>query len=142
MGEHGVDLQDKYAEGIRTLLGIHTHGFPNLFIMGGYQASFNFNLTDVLQAQGDHIAGCIDYVRRHDLVTLDATYDAEEWWVQQVIEHRGKTNRNAECTPGYYNFEGEFNRRQDGNYNAGFPKYYAHLGGVREDMERNFSFTT
>jgi cation diffusion facilitator CzcD-associated flavoprotein CzcO len=141
VGEHGVDLQDKYAEGIRTLLGIHTHGFPNLFIMGGYQASFNFNLTDVLQAQGDHIAACIDYVRRHDLVTLDATYDAEEWWVQEVIEHRGKTNRNAECTPGYYNFEGEFNRRQDGNYNAGFPKYYAHLGGVREDMERNFTFT-
>ena len=61
--------------------------------------------------------------------------------MQEVIEHRGKTTRNAECTPGYYNFEGEFNRRQDGNYNAGFPKYYAHLGGVREDMERNFSFT-
>jgi cation diffusion facilitator CzcD-associated flavoprotein CzcO len=141
LGEHGVDLQDKYAEGIRTLLGIHTHGFPNLFIMGGYQASFNFNLTDVLQAQGDHIAACIDYVRRHDLVTLDATYDAEEWWVQEVIEHRGKTSRNADCTPGYYNFEGEFNRRQDGNYNAGFPKYYAHLGGVRDDMERYFSFT-
>ena len=35
--------------------------------------------------------------------------------------HRGKTSRNADCTPGYYNFEGEFNRRQDGNYNGGFP---------------------
>jgi cation diffusion facilitator CzcD-associated flavoprotein CzcO len=141
LGAGGVDLQDKYAEGIRTLLGIHTHGFPNMFIMGGYQASFNFNLTDVLQAQGDHIAACIDYARRHGHVTLDATYDAEEWWVQEVIEHRGKTNRNAECTPGYYNFEGEFNRRQDGNYNAGFPKYYANLAKVREDMEHNFAFT-
>ena len=140
VGEHGVDLQDKYAEGIRTLLGIHTHGFPNMFIMGGYQASFNFNLTDVLQAQGDHIAACIDYVRRHDHATLDVTPESEEWWVQEVIEHRGKTNRNAECTPGYYNFEGEFNRRQDGNYNAGFPKYYSHLGGVREEMERHFEF--
>ncbi len=141
VGENGVDLQDKYAEGIRTLLGIHTNGFPNMFIMGGYQASFNFNLTDVLQAQGDHIAACIDYARRHDHVTLDVTPEAEEWWVQEVIEHRGKTNRNHECTPGYYNFEGEFNRRQDGNYNAGFPKYYAHLGGVREEMERRFVFT-
>jgi cation diffusion facilitator CzcD-associated flavoprotein CzcO len=140
VGEGGLDLQDKYAEGIRTMVGIHTHGFPNLFIMGGYQASFNFNLTDVLQAQGDHIAGCIDYVRRHGYTTLDVTPESEEWWVQQVIEHRGKTNRNAECTPGYYNFEGEFNRRQDGNYNAGFPKYYAHLGNVREDIERHFAF--
>ena len=33
---NGVDLTDKYADGIRTLLGIHTQGFPNLFIMGGY----------------------------------------------------------------------------------------------------------
>ena len=60
--------------------------------------------------------------------------------MQEVIAHRGKTNRNPECTPGYYNFEGEFNRRQDGNYNGGFPKYYAHLGGVREEIERHFAF--
>ena len=141
VGQGGVDLQDKYADGIRTMLGIHTHGFPNLFIMGGYQASFNFNLTDVLQAQGDHIAACIDHLRRNGHVTLDVTDDSEEWWVQQVIEHRGKTNRNAECTPGYYNFEGEFNRRQDGNYNAGFPKYYSHLATTREELDRHFVFT-
>jgi cation diffusion facilitator CzcD-associated flavoprotein CzcO len=140
VGEGGVDLQDKYAEGIRTLLGIHTHGFPNMFIMGGYQASFNFNLTDVLQAQGDHIAACIDHVRRHGHRTLDVTPEAEEWWVQEVIAHRGKTNRNHECTPGYYNFEGEFNRRQDGNYNAGFPKYYANLAAVRDDIDKHFDF--
>jgi hypothetical protein len=140
VGAGGVDLQDKYAEGIRTLLGIHTHGFPNLFIMGGYQASFNFNLTDVLQAQGDHIAACIDHVRRHGHTTLDVTPESEEWWVQEVIAHRGKTNRNHECTPGYYNFEGEFNRRQDGNYNAGFPKYYANLAAVRDDIDKHFDF--
>jgi cation diffusion facilitator CzcD-associated flavoprotein CzcO len=140
VGRGGVDLQDKYREGIRTLLGVHTSGFPNLFIMGGYQASFNFNLTDVLQAQGDHIAACIDHVRRSGHRTIDATPDAEEWWVQEVIAHRGKTNRNAECTPGYYNFEGEFNRRQDGNYNAGFPAYYEHLRSVRDHAERHFRF--
>src|SRR5208282_2067305 len=41
-GEHGLDLNDKYRDGIRTLLGIHSHGYPNMFIMGGYQASFQF----------------------------------------------------------------------------------------------------
>ena len=65
-GENGLDLNDKYRSGIRTLLGIHSQGYPNLFIMGGYQASFQFNLTDMLQSQGDHIAACIDHVRRHD----------------------------------------------------------------------------
>jgi cyclohexanone monooxygenase len=140
-GEHGLDLNDKYSEGIRTLLGIHSEGYPNLFIMGGYQASFQFNLTDMLQAQGDHIAACIDYTRRHGHQTIDVTPQAEEWWVQEVIEHRGKTSRNQDCTPGYYNFEGEFQRRQDGNYNGGFNRYCTHMEEVRAKMDEHFAFT-
>ena len=107
-GESGLSLNDKYAEGMRTVFGIHSSGYPNLFIMGGYQASFQFNLTFMLQTQGEHIAECIKYVRDSNYATIDAAPETEEWWVQEVIRHRGKTNRNAECTPGYYNFEGEF----------------------------------
>ena len=140
-GESGRDLNDKYCEGIRTLVGIHSQGYPNLFIMGGYQASFQFNLTDMLQAQGDHIAACIDYARRHGYHAMDATPEAEEWWVQEVIKHRGKTTRNQDCTPGYYNFEGEFQRRQDGNYNGGFNQYCTHMSEVRAKMEEHFVFT-
>jgi cation diffusion facilitator CzcD-associated flavoprotein CzcO len=140
-GEAGFDLNDKYSDGIRTLVGIHSHGYPNLFIMGGYQASFQFNLTDMLQSQGDHIAACIDYARRHGYQTIDATPEAEEWWVQEVIEHRGKTTRNQDCTPGYYNFEGEFQRRQDGNYNGGFNRYCTHMEDVRAKMEDYFVFS-
>ncbi|MDH5290221.1 MAG: monooxygenase, partial [Acidimicrobiia bacterium] len=136
LGEAGQDLQDKYAEGIRTLFGIHTHGFPNMFVMGGYQAPFNFNLTDMLQIQGDHIAACIAHVRDNGLDTIDCSAQAEEDWVQEVIKHRGKTNRNAECTPGYYNFEGEFNRRQDGNYNGGMPAYLEFLKASEQDFAK------
>jgi cation diffusion facilitator CzcD-associated flavoprotein CzcO len=138
VGAGGVNLQDKYSQGIRTLLGIHTAGFPNLFIMGGYQASFQFNLTEMLQTQGDHIAACINYVRSSGHHALDVSDEAEEWWVQNVIAHRGKTSRSEECTPGYYNFEGNEQRRQDGNYNGGFRQYYEHQGQVREKMEENF----
>ncbi len=142
VGKGGLNLSDKYADGIRTVLGIHTAGYPNLFIMGGYQASFQFNLTDMLQTQGDHIAECIDYVRQNGYHSIDPTEEAEEWWVQEVIAHRGKTSRNQDCTPGYYNFEGAENRRQDGNYNGGFRRYFQHQGGVREYMADNFVLAT
>ena len=102
---------------MRTVFGIHSTGYPNLFVMVGYEASFQFNLTYMLQTQGDHIAECIAYVRENGFDTIDPTEETEEWWVQEVIENRGKTTRNEECTPGYYNFEGESQRRQDGNYN-------------------------
>ncbi|MFP5414600.1 MAG: flavin-containing monooxygenase [Gammaproteobacteria bacterium] len=141
IGENGVELNDKYKDGIRTLLGIHSKGYPNLFIMNGYQASFQFNLTDMMQSQGGHIAACVNHVRKHGYQTLDVTEDAEEFWVQEVIKFRGKTDRNKQCTPGYYNFEGEDNRRQDGTYNGGFVKYMAHLADVERDMEKHFTFS-
>jgi cyclohexanone monooxygenase len=130
-GLGGLELNEKYKDGMRTLLGVHSHGYPNFFIMGGYQASFQFNLTFMLQTQGDHIAECIKYAREQGHATIDVSPETEEWWVQEVITHLGKTNRNHDCTPGYYNFEGEFNRRQDGNYNGGFQQYYTHMTNIR-----------
>ena len=140
-GRDGREINETYAEGMRTLFGVHTHGYPNLFIMGGYQASFQFNLTFMLQTQGDHIAECIRHARDHGYAEIDVSPDTEEWWVQEVIEHRGKTSRNQDCTPGYYNFEGEFNRRQDGNYNGGFLQYFTHMQSIRGELDRHFLFS-
>ena len=140
-GEDALRLSDKYADGMRTVFGIHSSGYPNLFIMGGYQAPYQFNLTFMLQTQGQHIAECIAHVRKHGYETIDAKPVTEQWWVDEVIKNRGKTNRNKECTPGYYNFEGEDNRRQDGNYNGGFHQYYQFMTQAWTDMERSFAFT-
>jgi cation diffusion facilitator CzcD-associated flavoprotein CzcO len=137
-GRDGREINETYSDGLRTLFGVHTHGYPNLFIMGGYQASFQFNLTFMLQTQGDHIAECIALARERGAAEIDVSPDTEEWWVQEVIAHRGKTSRNTDCTPGYYNFEGEFNRRQDGNYNGGFLQYYNHMHAIREELEKHF----
>ena len=94
----------------------------------------------MLQTQGKHIAECIKYVRDHGFTTIDAKPETEQWWVDEVIRHRGKTNRNKECTPGYYNFEGEENRRQDGNYNGGFFQYFEHMTETKKEMEQHFAF--
>ena len=139
-GRGGVEINETYRDGLRTLFGVHTHGYPNLFIMGGYQASFQFNLTFMLQTQGDHIAECIAYARERGYAEIDVSPKSEEWWVQEVIEHRGKTSRNQDCTPGYYNFEGELNRRQDGNYNGGFAQYYDHMRSIRGAFDEHFVF--
>jgi hypothetical protein len=109
--------------------------------MGGYQASFQFNLTYMLQTQGDHIADCIAHTRENSFDTIEATAKAEQWWVQEVINHRGKTTRNEDCTPGYYNFEGETQRRQDGNYNGGITRYLNHMETSREDMTKHYIFS-
>jgi cation diffusion facilitator CzcD-associated flavoprotein CzcO len=140
-GEGGLELNDKYKEGMRTVFGVHSQGYPNLFIMGGYQASFQFNLTFMLQTQAEYIADCIKFVRDNGHTTIDAKPDTEQWWVDEVIKNRGRTNRNKECTPGYYNFEGEDQRRQDGNYNGTFLQYYTHMTDVKSAMAQHYTFT-
>ena len=139
-GVGGLELNDKYKEGMRTVFGIHSSGYPNLFIMGGYQASFQFNLTFMLQTQGIHIAECIKYTRENGYATIDAKTDTEKWWVSEVIKYRGTTNRNRECTPGYYNFEGQENRREDGNYNGGMWQYVQHLDTSKGKYREYFDF--
>jgi cation diffusion facilitator CzcD-associated flavoprotein CzcO len=139
-GENGLELNDKYAEGMRTVFGVHSAGYPNLFIMGGYQASFQFNVTFMLQTQGFHIAECIKYTRENGNTTIDAKPAIEQWWVDEVIKFRGTTDRNKECTPGYYNFEGQENRRQDGNYNGGMYQYADHLAQAKGKYSKYFDF--
>ena len=57
-----------------------------------------------------------------------------------MIKNRARTNRNKECTPGYYNFEGEDQRKQDGNYNGSFLQYYQHMTHIKQDMKKHYNF--
>ncbi len=138
VGQNDLEINDKYKDGIRTLFGVQSQGYPNMFIMAGYQASFQFNITDVLTVQGGYIASCIDYALKNNCDSIDITPEIEEWWVQEVINHRGKTDRNKDCTPGYYNFEGEDNRRQDGTYNGGFARYIELIEETKKKMSDIF----
>ena len=95
---------------------------------------FQFDLSRPQRAQ-DY------YVRSNDLHSIGCTREAEDWWIREVIAHRGKTDRNRDCTPGYYNFEGEFNRRQDGNYNGSFRRFVDHMTRVRGEVAEHFALT-
>ena len=139
-GIGGLELNEKYKDGMRTVFGVHSQGYPNLFIMGGYQANFQFNLTFMLQTQAEYIVDCVQYTRENGHKTIDPTYDTEQWWVDEVISNRARTNRNKECTPGYYNFEGEDQRKQDGNYNGSFLQYYEHMQSLKADLPKYFDF--
>ena len=36
-GKHGLDLQDKWKDGVQTHLGMMVHGYPNMFMVYGPQ---------------------------------------------------------------------------------------------------------
>ena len=54
-GPDGKTLQDKWKQGgTKTFLGLHSHGFPNLFIISGPQGGGGqFNFTRVIAAHAE-----------------------------------------------------------------------------------------
>ncbi len=81
-GRGGVGLEEKWAKGPRTHLGIATYGFPNMFMITGPQSpSVLSNMPVSIEQHVDWIAGCIEYMREHDLDQVEPLPEAEEEWV-------------------------------------------------------------
>ena len=108
-GRDGLTLSGKWSEGVATLHGFLTRGFPNCFMASGTQSGQSANFAHIIDEQSKHIAYLIDQVRRRGAHTVEPTAEAEQAWAQEIIASaRGRQAYQAECTPGYYNNEGHF----------------------------------
>jgi cyclohexanone monooxygenase len=86
-GRDGRTLNQKWAEGPRTYLGLMSAGFPNLFIVTGPGSpSVLSNMIVSIEQHVDWIADCLSYMRERDLATIEASPEAEDNWVAHVNE--------------------------------------------------------
>jgi cyclohexanone monooxygenase len=107
-GRGGLSLYDHWAKGYRTLHGITSHGFPNLLFTGFIQGGVTASTTLMFEQQANHIAYLIKETVARGESTVEPTEEAVEQWCTTVRETAvDNTNFQRECTPGYYNNEGE-----------------------------------
>ena len=86
-GRSGKTLQEKWAEGPRTYLGLAIAGFPNLFtITGPGSPSVLSNMIVSIEQHADWIADCVAYLHEQGHAAIEATTEAEDQWVQHVNE--------------------------------------------------------
>jgi len=86
-GRNGQTLNQKWAEGPKTYLGLMSSGFPNLFIITGPGSpSVLSNMIVSIEQHVDWITDCIAYMRGRDLDAMEAKQDAEDNWVTHVNE--------------------------------------------------------
>ncbi|KAD3456095.1 NAD(P)-binding protein [Arthrobacter yangruifuii] len=106
-GRGGSTLLETWSRGPRTLHGFYTHGFPNLFHLGSMQNANSVNFAHILLEQANHIAAVIGAGREAGARYIEPTAEAEAAWCE-TIQRTSADNRKfaAECTPGYYNREG------------------------------------
>ena len=86
-GRDGQTLNQKWAEGPKTYLGLMSAGFPNLFIVTGPGSpSVLSNMIVSIEQHVDWITDCIVYMGAHGFDTMEAKRDAEDKWVAHVNE--------------------------------------------------------
>ena len=87
IGRNGQTLNQKWAEGPKTYLGLMSSGFPNLFIITGPGSpSVLSNMIVSIEQHVDWIADGVAYMRERDLDTMEASQQAEDGWVAHVNE--------------------------------------------------------
>ena len=136
-GRNGQTLTDKWKDGMRTLHGMHTHGFPNCYVMGMTQTGLTANIPHMLKEQSEHIAYIVKHALEGNVRVLEATQQAEDDWVDTINRlARLGARFYAECTPGYYNNEGrpgEGDGFLSGQYGGGSVEFFGLLDQWRED---------
>jgi cyclohexanone monooxygenase len=86
-GRGGSTLNQKWAEGPRTYLGLMSAGFPNLFVITGPGSpSVLSNMIVSIEQHVDWIADCVGYMRAQGFAAMEAETDAEDRWVAHVNE--------------------------------------------------------
>ena len=141
-GRGGKTLDEHWADGFRSMHGIHIHGFPNYFYIGGLeQAGRTANFAHMLTNHAKHLGAIIKECSGNCTNTIEVTEEGEEAWVQHIIHIATEnsigsqnTKFQDECTPGYYNNEGQPRRVavQNGAYGLGPIAYVEELKAWRE----------
>ncbi|MGO9604192.1 MAG: flavin-containing monooxygenase [Candidatus Binataceae bacterium] len=107
-GRNGKTLTEYWADGLKTLHGFYSNGFPNCFHMGVTQNALTANFPHMLEEQAQHITELIQLAKANEARCLEPTAEAEAEWAATMRE-KAINNRHfqMECTPGYYNNEGK-----------------------------------
>ena len=137
VGRDGITLSEKWRDGLQTLHGFQSRGFPNCFHMGLTQGTLTANFTHLLDEQSIHIGYIVRQVTAAEALTVETSEEAEAGWVDTIRKlARQDQQFRADCTPGYYNSEGMSDANTDflgGQYGPGPIEFFKLLSDWRSE---------
>lgn len=86
-GRGGRTLDQAWADGPHTYLGISVAGFPNLFTITGPQSpSVLTNMPVAIEQHVEWVTDCIAHMHKTGKTTIEPTSQAQDQWVAHVNE--------------------------------------------------------
>jgi cyclohexanone monooxygenase len=106
-GRNGQRLSERWADGTRTFFGLHTRGFPNLFMLSVVQASATYNYLHVTDEQARHLAHVVRRCLDDRIRALDVNEADEKAWVEEIVAGEAMWRAfQSNCVPSAYNYDG------------------------------------
>ena len=136
-GRAGRTLFEKWNEdGTRTFLGLHSRGFPNLFIVTGPQGGGgSFNFTDAIDAHSDYVVWMLQTMQETGADIVDVQHEAEETYSRHCRDADVATAPLRDCL-SYYNGEGNAEPGSLAYYGGGrWHKFRTHAQSTLEPYE-------
>ena len=108
VGREGRTLRDKWQEeGTKTFLGLHSKGFPNLFLISGPQGGGgSFNFTNAIEEHGDYVVWLLETMRDQGNRVVDVEAEHEDAYAKHCRDADQLTRPLRDCIT-YYNGHGE-----------------------------------
>ncbi len=108
VGRDGQSLQQKWQDqGTKTFLGLHSKGFPNLFIISGPQGGGgSFNFTNAIEEHADYVVWMLETMRDSGARTVDVKQEPEDEYAEHCRIADSVTRPLRDCIT-YYNGHGE-----------------------------------
>jgi cyclohexanone monooxygenase len=138
-GRGGRHINEGWAAGPSSYLGLSTHGFPNLFMILGPNGPFT-NLPPSIESQVDWISETIRHAERSGVATVEPSREAEDGWTKTCKEIANMTLfPKVESWIFGANIPGKKNTVMF--YMAGIGAYRQQLEAVRNDGYKGFVFS-
>ncbi|MBL4866795.1 MAG: hypothetical protein JKY67_10530, partial [Pseudomonadales bacterium] len=134
IGKEGKSLNEKWSEGgTKTFLGLHSKGFPNMFVITGPQGGGgSFNFTDVIEDHCDYVLWMIQKMRDQGADIVDIKETPENEYAEHCRDVDVATAPLRDCI-SYYDHEG---KAQPGSlvYYGG-PRWHKYRVHAQETLE-------
>jgi cyclohexanone monooxygenase len=136
-GRDGLQLQEAWAEGPRTYLGLQVAGFPNLFtITGPGSPSVLTNMIVSIEHHVEWIGDAIAHLRDTGRTTIEPIPEAVDQWVGMVSAIADFTLLPT-CNSWYLGANVPGKPRQFMPF-LGFPMYVEQVDAITADDYRGF----
>ena len=135
-GRDGLRLSQAWSEGMKSKHGVHVHGFPNAFFVQPTQgANLISNVPHNLTDSARTIATVVGHALEIGARQVEVALDAQDAWIEKLLTNPGGMLGAPDCTPGYYNNEGQ-DTGAAGRLNIGYPggaaAYFSYIDAWRK----------